>query len=304
MARGAASKHVNASDKSYPQKYWWLVLIVVPIAIALMQFRPWRDQSSGSGGGTAITFRDLSIVTNEAAQSGAVLSDEVISQLKAVVEQSQAGRHAAAVAGLEKVRASSAEVAALPSLLVSLADEYRRSGKEEEARQTYKAVLKKDPANQRVLDGLGSLPDAPLDGLTLVNFTGQRENIWGDAMASNLVDGNPSSLWVSRDGQFPQTFIFALPGNAAISEVSFNNQAYGDANRGARDVEISVSSQSATSGFAVAATAALAPNDIGQGVRLKPGMVGRWIKVRILSNHGNKEATSLGDIMVSGKPRT
>jgi len=275
----------------------------VPIVIAVIQYRPWQSGGGPSASSTSITLRDVSIVTNEAAQSGTSLSEELVNQLKKAVERSQQGQHAAAVAELEKVRASSSEAAALPSLLVNLADEYRRSGKENEARRAYQVVPKKDPTNERVLDGLNRLPDAPLDGLTLVNFTSQKENIWGDAVASNIVDGNPSSAWVSRDGQFPQTLILALPAKAIISEVSFNNPAYGDPQRGAKDIEISISSQSATCGFSVAATAVLAPNEIGQGIRLKSGLVGRWIKVRILTNHGNKDATSLGDISISGRPQ-
>jgi hypothetical protein len=88
--------------------------------------------------------------------------------------------------------------------------------------------------SKRALDGLNRLPAAPLDGLQLVNFSSQKENVWGDALASNIVDGNPTSAWVSRDGQFPQTIILALPRSAAISEVSFDNPAYGDPNRGAK----------------------------------------------------------------------
>ena len=296
----SASKERDDSGTSYPKKYWWIVLIVLPIVIALIQYRPWQRGASASGSSTSISLGDVSIIVNEAAQAGNALSEELVNQLNQAVERSQKGEHAAAVAAIERVRASSSQAAALPSLLVNLGDEYRRSGKEDEARRTYQAVLKKDPANERVLDGLSRLPDAPLEGLTLVNFTSQRENIWGDALASNIVDGNPSSVWVSRDGQFPQTLIFALPANAAISEVSFNNPAYGDPNRGAKDIEISVSTQSASSGFTVAATAVLAPNDIGQGIRLK-SPVGRWIKIRILTNHGNKDATSLGDVSFSGR---
>jgi hypothetical protein len=86
-----------------------------------------------------------------------------------------------------------------------------------------------------------------------------------------------------------------------ISEVSFNNPAFGDPDRNAKDIEISFSPQSATSGFGVVATAVLAQNDIGQGIRLKSLVVGRWIKVRILTNYGDKELTSLGDVSVSGK---
>jgi hypothetical protein len=137
----------------------------------------------------------------------------------------------------------------------------------------------------------------------LVNFSSQRENIWHDAVAWNIVDGNPNSGWVSRDGQFPHTFIFQLPALASLSEVSFNNPAYGNPTRGAKDIEISMSSQSEASGFAVATKAALAPNEIGQGIRLAGSPSGRWIKVRILSNHGNTEATSLGDVTFIGRLR-
>jgi hypothetical protein len=302
-SKKAASKDTDGLETSYPKKYWWLVLIVVPIVIALIQYRPWRAGTGPLGSSTSITVRDVSIIVNEAAQSGTALSEELVNQLKQAVERSQEGQHAAAVAEIERVRASSRQVAALPSLLVNLADEYRRSGKEDDARRTYQVVLKKDPTNERVLDGLSRLPDAPLEGLKLVNFTSETQQLAASGWASAIVDGDPGSVWLSRDGQFPQTLIFAFPSNAAISEVSFNNPAYGDPNRGAKDIEISVSSQSATSGFAVAAMGVLAPNDIAQGIRLKSAPVGRWIKVRILTNHGNKEKTSLGDISVSGRPQ-
>ena len=129
----AASKDTDGSETSYPKKYWWLVLIVVPIVIALIQYRPWEGDTSGAGSSSGITVGDVSIIVNEAAQSGNVLSDELVNQLKQAVERSQQGQHQAAVAGIERVRASSGQVAALPSLLVNLADEYRRSGKEDDA---------------------------------------------------------------------------------------------------------------------------------------------------------------------------
>jgi tetratricopeptide (TPR) repeat protein len=296
----AASIDTDSSGANYPKKYWWLVLVVVPIVIALIQYRPWRNGTSTSG--TSITFDDVSVIVNEAAQSGTALNEELINQLKLAVASSREGQHDTAVAAVEKVRDSSSQVAALPSLLIGLADEYRLSGREEDARRTYQTVLKKDPTNERILDGLSRLPDAPLDeGITLVNFTSQLHNLSGYEPASHMVDGKPSSAWISGSSEFPHTLIFALSARALISEVSFNNPAYGNADRNAKDIEISVSSQSATSGFTVVATAVLAKNDIGQGVRLKSPAAGQWIKVRILTNHGNKEETSLGDISVSGR---
>jgi len=301
----AASKDTDSSGANYPRKYWWLVLVGVPIVIALIQYRPWQDRTSASG--TTISFDDVSIIVNEAAQSGAALNEELVNQLKQAVERSQEGQHDAAAATIEKVRASSSQVAELPSLLVNLADEYRQAGKEDEARRTYQTVLKKQPTNERTLDGLSRLPDGPLEGLALVNFTSEAYftvNVSaGGPGASNTVDGNPNSAWVSGSGDLPQTLIFALPAQASISEITFNNPGYGDPDRNAKDIEISVSPRSATSGFDVVTTAVLAKNDIGQGIELKSPASGRWIKVRILTNYGSKAATSLRDVSVNGKFR-
>ena len=256
----AASKEKDSSGANYPRKYWWLVLVGVPIVVALIQYRPWQGKASASG--TSITFDDVTIIVNEAAQTGAALNEELVNQLKQAVAKSQEGQHDAAAATMEKVRASSSQVAALPSLLVNLADEYRQAGKEDEAKRTYLTVLKKDPTNERVLAGLSRLPDGPLAGLAIVNFTSEayfmRNVESGGPAASNTVDGNPNSAWVSGSGDLPQTLIFALPAQASISEISFNNPGYGYPDQNAKGIEISVSPQSATSGFNVVATAELA----------------------------------------------
>jgi hypothetical protein len=185
----------------------------------------------------------------------------------------------------------------------TLGDEYRLSGKTDDARRVYQAAFTKDPTNARALNGLSRLPAAPIEGVKLVNFTSQSQDYFGHGWAGNIVDGNPESAWLSRDGQFPQTFIFEMPTGAAISELSFNNPAYGDPTRGAKDIEISVSRQSASSGFRAVRTASLLKNDIGQGIALDGAPVGRWVKVRVLSNYGNKENTSLGDVSIVGRPQ-
>lgn len=296
-------KNADGSQTNYPKKYWWLILVVLPVLIALIQNPPWRVRTSASGTSNSFTTGDISIIENQAIQVGANLSDELLQQLREAAQFSREARHGEAIDKIEKVRTQAGAAAAVPALQVSLADEYRLDGKEADARKSYHAVLQKDSSNRRALQGLSLLGDAPLEGLKVVNFSSQRENVWGDAVAANTADGNPSSAWVSRDGQFPQTLIFELPVQSVISEVSFNNPAYGAVDRAARDVEISVSPQSATSGFSVAAKAALAQNEIGQGIRLNSQAVGRWIKVRILTNHGNADGTSLGDVSAIGKPQ-
>jgi hypothetical protein len=53
----------------------------------------------------------------------------------------------------------------------------------------------------------------------------------------------------------------------------------------------------------VVRTASLAKNDIGQGIALDGAPVGRWLKVRVLTNYGDKDHTSLGDISIVGRPQ-
>jgi hypothetical protein len=298
-----ASGKADATEHSYPKKYWWLILIVVPLVIALIQTKPWQLGGASGSSTTSITMGDVSVIVNEATLAGTTLSEDLVTQLRQAVEHSQAGKHSAAADSIERVRSASRQIAELPALLSMLGDEYQLSGKTDDARRVYQAAFTKDPTNARALNGLRRLPAAAIEGVKLVNFTSQLENVWDSGVARNLVDGNPESSWLSRDGQFPQTFIFEMPTRSAISEVSFNNPAYGDPVRGAKDIEISLSSQSASSGFRVVRTASLAKNDIGQGIALDGAPVGRWLKVRVLTNYGDKDHTSLGDISIVGRPQ-
>jgi len=301
MAKNGTRK-ADASEPNYPKKYWWLILIFVPVVVALIQAKPWQ-RGGASGGSTSITIGDVSVIANEATMTGTVLNEDLVAQLRQAVERSQSGQHAAAADSIEKVRLAAPQIAQLPTLLSTLGDEYQLSGKNEEARRAYQVVVTKDPTNARALNGLRRLPAAPLAGVKLVNFTSEWENVWYDSLAANIVDGNPASAWLSRDGQFPQTFIFEIPAPAVISEVSFNNPAKGNPDRGAKDIEISVSTESASSAFRVVSTASLAKNDIGQGIPLDGAPVARWLKVRVLTNHGDKDNTSLGDVFIVGRPQ-
>ena len=143
-------------------------------------------------------------------------------------------------------------------------------------------------------------PVEELKGVKVVNFTSHYGVF--SAAPSEIVSGDPGKVWASSDGNFPQEFVLELPGEAMISHIVFNNQAFEDAKRSSKDVEISVSTQHASFGFEVAAKVVLQQGAIGQGVELKPARQARWIKIRILSNYGSPDRTSLGMLQLLGRP--
>jgi tetratricopeptide (TPR) repeat protein len=293
---------------SYPRKYWWLVLVVVPLVAVLIQYQPWKRASSQSAPGTSVSgnqflgssiIGNVSLVVNEAEKAGAVLDPALLESLKSAIGLSRSGNHDAAVAKMEAVRAASSTVGQLPSILNSLGVEYLLAGRVDQARTAFEEVLQKDPHNKTAWAGLGQLPDTRLVPLQVVNFSSE----WGYKDAGKIVDQDPNSSWKSADGLLPQSFVIELPIHAALSEVVFNNAARANAKQATREIEISFSDQSATSGFESIVKATLVQGEIGQGVKIKPVKDSRWVKLRILTNYGDPENTQLGDVSVIGKPR-
>jgi hypothetical protein len=294
-----------AAKTDYPKKYWWAILIVVPLAVALMQYAPWRTDSGGRGGisdnqfnGPAI-IGDVSVVISEASSAGATLDEGMIKLIKDAAGLASSGQHAAAAARIEQVRASSREAAALPSLLNGLGAEHLAAGNIEEARKAFDEVIASDPSNRVAWEGLRRLPDGPIKGIKVANFSSE----YYTNSASQIVDAKPNTGWFSASANLPQTFVLELPVESDVSELSFNNSSEDKPDQASKDVEISLSSDSPTAGFEVVTKATLAQGEIGQGVRLPSRARARWIKLRILSNHGSARYTYLGDVQVIGKPR-
>jgi len=283
--------------------------VIVPLAGVLIQYQPWKRASSQQAAGTSVSgnqflgsaiIGNVSLVVNEAEKAGTVLDPALLESLKSAIELSRSGSHDAAVAKMETVRDASRTVGQLPSILNNLGVEYLLAGRVDQARTTFEEVLQKDPTNKTAWAGLGQLPDTRLVPLRVVNFSSQTAGYYD---AGNIVDQNPNSYWKSGDGALPQSFVIELPIHAAISELSFNNAAGENAKQATREIEISFSDQSATSGFESIMKAVLVQGEIGQGVKVKPVKDSRWVKLRILVNYGDPEYTQLGDVTVIGKPR-
>ena len=313
--RSMAAKSTRQADRAdrseapYPRKAWWLVLVIVPLAVALFQYQPWRRSASGSSAagvsnnqflGPAV-IGNISLVLNEAQNAGTALDERLLENLKGAIELSKSGSHEAAAAKIETIRGSSGAVGELPSILNNLGVEYLLAGRADQAKTAFEAVLRKDPTNKTAWAGLGQLADQPISPVRLVNFTSEYTgSIW--YTASNIVDGNPNTYWASRDATLPQSFVIELPVHTTVSGLAFNNSARDKANQAAKEVEISFSDQSATGGFESAFKTTLALGEIGQGVSVKPPQNARWVKLRVLSNYGDPELTQLGDVEVIGRP--
>ena len=175
------------------------------------------------------------------------------------------------------------------------------TGNTGQARKAFEDMIADDPTNRVAWEGLRRLPENPIKGVRVANFSSESSSIFS-GKAADLVDGNPATGWNSSNGSFPQSFVFELPVDFEIAELSFNNVSRDAPNQASKDIEISVSADSATAGFVVVAKTALAQGEIGQGIRLKPAARGRWIKLRVLSNDGNPDYTQLGDVQIVGKP--
>ena len=299
----------DGTAPSYPKRYWWVALVVVPITAALIQYQPWRGASDGSTVTSSVSgnqflgsaiIGNVSLIVNEAEKVGTPLDPALLDSLKGAIEFSRSGNHDAAVAKIEAIRASSSTVGQLPSLLNNLGVEYLSAGRVDQARATFEEVLLKDPTSRTAWAGLGQLPDNRLAPLKVVNFSSEWNGNW---TAANITDRNPNSLWLSADGTLPQSFVIELPVHAAISELSFNNAPRDNAKQAAKDIEITFSDQSATSGFDSPLKTTLAQGEIGQGVKVTPARVARWVKLRILAYYSDPKYTQLGGVDVIGKPR-
>ncbi len=294
-----------AGKTDYPRQYWWVILVVVPLTVALIQYAPWRGSSmrdesrisDNQFNGSAI-IGDVSVVMTEATSKGATLDEGLVKLIKDATGLASAGQHAAAAAIIEQVRSSSREAATLPSLLNGLGAEHLAAGNIEQARKAFDEVIANDPSNRVAWEGMRRLPARPLKGIKVVNFSSE----YFSGSARQLVDGDPNTGWCSANGNFPQTFVFELPVESVVSELSFNNVSRSDPEQATKDVEISFSTDSATAGFEGATKATLAQGEIGQGVGLRSPARARWIKLRILSNHGHPGYVQLGDVQIVGKP--
>jgi len=197
---------------------------------------------------------------------------------------------------------SVSDAAPVSALFNNLGAAYWATGDSARARQYLQQALAVDPDEETARINLSqTIEPGPVAAARLVNFSSQYRS--RDCYAENILDGRPDHGWCSAHGRLPQTLIVELPGEFLISKFSFDN--YGrvaeEKDRAAKDIQIYVSLEAADLGYREVGTFTLKA-EIAQGFMLASPVRARWIKLNILSNHGNTRYTELMEFRAIGVP--
>jgi OOP family OmpA-OmpF porin len=121
--------------------------------------------------------------------------------------------------------------------------------------------------------------------------------------ASYLLDESPHQGWASLKGaKAPFTIVISLSERSEIQSFAFDDSGADGLARAAKDIDVSVSDVSATSGFVPVLSATLknGPTADNQNFPLKTAVKGRWIRLVIKTNYGAADYSELMDIRAMG----
>ena len=141
-----------AKDERVPRKYWWVVAVAVPVAIALISIVPGLFKPSGSGGGTSTTITgdnntvnfdysthntfvtNVNVIAREyELQTGRPLGDDLRRQIESAVNAAMQNNHTESIRLLEQV----AQAAPVPAIYHNLGVEYAKTQNVSASRQAF-----------------------------------------------------------------------------------------------------------------------------------------------------------------------
>ncbi|MGH7381038.1 MAG: discoidin domain-containing protein [Candidatus Methylomirabilales bacterium] len=135
-------------------------------------------------------------------------------------------------------------------------------------------------------------------GGQIERFTSQYEDDrWS---AKRLIDDTPGTGWGSaKSPTYPQEIVFSFLARqpARISSVIVSPQAPGGTSRWAKDVEVWTSLDSPSAGFKRVGSVSLRAEPVEQTIAFAP-VEARYVKLRILSNHGDPSHVVLGKVKI------
>ncbi|MEO8161006.1 MAG: discoidin domain-containing protein, partial [Arenimonas sp.] len=120
-----------------------------------------------------------------------------------------------------------------------------------------------------------------------------------------ITDENPQTGWATEKGaKGPFSIVISLPESSEVHALEFDVAATDGSGRAAKNIDVLVSTTSATAGFALLTKVALKPGLDKQRFKLaKPGSA-RWIKLVINSNQGDADYSEVMEFRALGKQLT
>jgi hypothetical protein len=164
------------AERNYPRKYWWVVLIILPIVLALITTVPKLFKGSDPAGSITATatgnnntvnvvnaknmtvINNISVIAKEYEKyTGQALSDDLKQQIQQAVDAALANDHDKSIRLLEQVAAR----APVPAIYNNLGVEYAKTENTDASRNALKQALAKDPQYATAKDNLKRLTATP-----------------------------------------------------------------------------------------------------------------------------------------------
>ena len=122
---------------------------------------------------------------------------------------------------------------------------------------------------------------------------------WGPV---NILDDAPDSAWASEEGNVANNvFVFEMVAPGTIDAFEFDCTGLDGKGRGAKGVTVEISSTSRDAGFERVLEASLVEGKAGQRFPVGKKIGGTWVRLVIVSNHGDPKYTELGGIRGFGR---
>lgn len=165
------------AEAKVPRKYWWVVAVAVPVAVALIAVLPGMFKPSGSGGGTNTTINgnnntvnfdystnntfvtNVNVIAQEyERQTGRPLGDDLRQQIESAVKAAMQNNHTESIRLLEQV----AQAAPVPAIYHNLGVEYAKTQNVDASRHAFELSKEKIAEAAAAAANNRSLPAAAL----------------------------------------------------------------------------------------------------------------------------------------------
>lgn len=227
----------------YPKKYWWLMLVVLPVLVASIKLVPdffsKKTEDSPVPGVVAITGRgnilnsDLSTKTyvinlatiekEYAAVKREPLVDEALKkQIETAIALLEDGKAAESATAFEKIN----QKISLPALQTNLGVAYQKAGKTDAATQTFSEVLAQNPDYGAAHNNLGLLKASASEFIEARGHFEKAGNIGESKALISAIEEELKNQSRELEPNDQSTEANALPlGKKIVGEIADENEA-------------------------------------------------------------------------------